>query len=49
MGRNVENLSSWVCEHQRHRLACTSMQSDQRLCYSPIGHIGSEDRADDFK
>ena len=28
-----ENLSSGVCEQQRCRPACTSVQSDQRLCY----------------
>ena len=28
------NLSSEVCEQQRHRPACVSAQSDQRLCYS---------------
>ena len=28
------NLSSGVCEQQRHRPACTSAQSDQCLCYS---------------
>ena len=32
-----ENLSSGVCEQQRHRPACASAQSDQRLCYSLIG------------
>ena len=32
-----ENLSSAVCEQHRHRLACTSAQSDQRLIYSLIG------------
>ena len=26
-----------VCEQQKHRPACTSVQSDQRLCYSLIG------------
>ena len=29
-----ENLSSEGCEHQRHRLACTSALSDQHLCCS---------------
>ena len=29
-----ENLSSGVCERQRRRPACASLQSDQRLCYS---------------
>ena len=28
------NLSSEVCEQQRHRPACASTQSDQCLCYS---------------
>ena len=28
------NLSSGVCEQHRHRPACASAQSDQRLCYS---------------
>ena len=32
-----ENLSSVLCEQQRHRPACASAQSDQRLCYSLIG------------
>ena len=32
-----ENLSSVGCEQQRHRPACASAQSDQRLCYSLIG------------
>ena len=32
-----ENLSSVVCEQQRRRPACTSAQSDQRLCYSLFG------------
>ena len=31
-----ENLSSVVCEQQRHRLDCAYAQSDQRLCYSLI-------------
>ena len=26
-----------ACERQRRRLACTSAQSDQRLCYSLLG------------
>ena len=30
-----ENLSSGVCEQQRRRPACTSVQSDQRFCYYP--------------
>ena len=34
---SLENLSSGVCEQQRRRPACTSSQSDQRLCYSLIG------------
>ena len=32
-----KNLSSGVCKQQRCRLACTSPQSDQQLCYSLIG------------
>ena len=32
-----ENLSFGVCEQHRGRPACTSAQSDQRLCYSLIG------------
>ena len=32
-----ENLSSGVCEQHRGRPACTSGQSDQRLCYSLFG------------
>ena len=32
-----ENLSSGVCEQQSRRPACASAQSDQRLCYSPLG------------
>ena len=32
-----ENLSSWVCQQQRRRPSCGSAQTDQRLCYSPIG------------
>ena len=32
-----ENLSSGVLEHQRCRPACTSVQTDQRLCYSFTG------------
>ena len=32
-----ENMSSVVCEQQRHRPACASAQSDQRLCYSLFG------------
>ena len=36
MGSTGENLSSDVCEQRRRRPACTSAQSDQRLCYSPI-------------
>ena len=31
-----ENLFSGVCEQQRRRPACTSVQSDQHLCYSLI-------------
>ena len=31
-----ENLSLGVCQQQRRRPACQSMQSDQRLCYSLI-------------
>ena len=31
-----ENLPSEFCEH-RHRPACASAQSDQRLCYSLFG------------
>ena len=31
-----ENLSSVVCEQQRHRPACAYAQSDQRLCCSLI-------------
>ena len=31
-----ENLYSVVCKQQRPRPACTSEQSDQRLCYSLI-------------
>ena len=31
-----ENLSSGVCEQHRRRPACTSAQSDQRLCFSTI-------------
>ena len=34
-----ENLSSGVWEQQRHRPACASAQSDQRLYYSLIKHI----------
>ena len=26
-----------ACERQRHRPACKSAQSDQRLCYSLLG------------
>ena len=29
-----ENLSSGACKQHRRRPACTSAQSDQRLCYS---------------
>ena len=29
-----ENLSSTTCEQHRHRPACASAQSDQRLCFS---------------
>ena len=36
-GSMRENLSLVVYEQQRHRPACASMQSDQRLCYSLIG------------
>ena len=32
-----ESLSSGVCEQHRHRPACASAQSDQRLCYSLFG------------
>ena len=32
-----ENLSSGVCEQQRHRSSCAFAQSDQHLCYSFIG------------
>ena len=32
-----ENLSSGVCEQHRRKPACTSVQSDQRLCYSLFG------------
>ena len=32
-----ENLSSGVCKQHRRRPACTSVQSDQRLCYSLFG------------
>ena len=32
-----ENLSSEGCEQQRHRPACASAQSDQRLCFSLFG------------
>ena len=32
-----ENLSSVVCEQQRRRPACASVQSDQRICLSLIG------------
>ena len=32
-----ENLSSVVCEQQRHRPACPSAQPDQHLCYSRFG------------
>ena len=32
-----ENLSSGVCEQHRHRPACASAQTDQRLCYSLLG------------
>ena len=35
--RETENLSSGVCEQHRHRPACASAQSDQRLCYSLFG------------
>ena len=28
-----DNLSSGVCEQHRHRPACASAQTDQRLCY----------------
>ena len=31
-----ENLTSGVCKQQRHKPACASAQSDQRLCYSLI-------------
>ena len=31
-----ESLSSGVCKQQRRRPACTSQQTDQRLCYSPF-------------
>ena len=34
-----ENLSSGVCEQQRHRLACAYAQFDQRLCYSLNGQV----------
>ena len=34
--KTQENLSAGVCEQQRHRPACASTQSDQRLCYSLI-------------
>ena len=33
-----ENLSSGVCKQHWHRPACTSMQSDQCLCYLLIGY-----------
>ena len=33
----TEYLSSVVCEQQRRRPACTSAQSDQRICYSLMG------------
>ena len=32
-----ENLSSVVCEQQRHRPACAYAQTDQRFYYSLIG------------
>ena len=32
-----EDLSLGVCEQQRHSSACTSVQSDQRLCNSLFG------------
>ena len=32
-----ENLSSGVCKSQRHRPVCTSVQTDQCLCYLLIG------------
>ena len=32
-----ENLSLVVCKQQRRRPACTSVQSNQRLCYSLFG------------
>ena len=28
-----ENLSVGVCEHQMHRPACASAQTESRLCY----------------
>ena len=33
-----ENLTSGGCEQQRRRHACTSVESDQHLCYSLIGN-----------
>ena len=32
-----ENLSLGVCEQHRHRPACASAKSDQRLCYLLFG------------
>ena len=37
MGLNARKHVFGVCEQQRRRPACTSAQSDQRLCYSLIG------------
>ena len=37
-----ENLSSGVCEQQRHRPACASAQSDQRLCFRFLESIMSK-------
>ena len=32
--RSCENVSYDICEQQRCRSACASVQSDQHLCYS---------------
>ena len=37
-----QNLSLGVCEKQRHRPACASAQSDQRLCFRFLESIMSK-------
>ena len=41
MGLNARNPDFVVCEHQRCRPACASVQSDQHLCYSLSGKLNS--------